>query len=234
MRRRYQRTQYYYIFVFLIVSIGFYNSFFGKSPSILNSNAIVTTHIISLFLWLALFGLQIYYALNGRIDLHKKVGKVSYILVPIIVLSTLFATIYSYRFYIRIMPKPEAVKMLFLNCTGPFVFLYLYTMAMVNKKNAAKHQRYMITTTIPFIGAPVYRINTFFIGFMLSGSLHYGSLLLSFLAADLSLVALIIYDYISGRSYRAYWIALAIFTAQQLAFALYTYSGPWLYLTSFF
>jgi hypothetical protein len=92
----------------------------------------------------------------------------------------------------------------------------------------------MIATTMPFIGAATYRLNTFYIGIQLFGSLHYGSEMISLLVLDLVLVLFIIFDMSRGKTYSAYWVALGIYLVQQAFLWLFTYSKAWIYISSFF
>lgn len=213
---------------------GFYYSFIGSKASFYSSSLPVAVHIVSLLLWCVLFGFQVYYAATGKIDRHRASGKFSYILVPVILISTFIAANQGYAHSLSYLSKPMAVKTVFHNYIGALTFLLFYTMAMLNRHKRPLHLRYMIATTPTFLGAAVYRINYIFIGIPFLGMLHYGSLMCTFITIDTVYIGFIIWDKLHGKSYRAYWLALIVCVTEQVLYFSFTDSAAWMWVVNQF
>jgi hypothetical protein len=132
------------------------------------------------------------------------IGKASYILFPLFFLSFIPREI-------MVLRSDEPVNV-FFPLADSLVLLTLYVLAIVHKKNVAKHMRYMISSALVLLGPTIGRIGPIWFGFSsaLTQYIQYG-ITLSIL------MALIIYD---GRIQKArpYLVASGLFIAHALIF----------------
>jgi len=142
---------------------------------------------------------------------HRVIGKASYFLVPLIVVSIFFIAKELYE--TAPLTQSQKIATLYVPFYQIVDFITLYVLAIYYKKRISYHMRYMIATSLAVYGAALKR---FFINFMgISGP---NAFLYTFIVTDLILLGLIIYDRRHGKSYRPYAISLIILLASQFGF----------------
>jgi hypothetical protein len=197
--------------ILLIVIIGFYKSYFSGFPSFPNIKMIHHVHGGFFLLWMALLFIQPILIARVKIGLHRKLGKLSYILVPLILLSAHFVARNQYLNELQAGTVHSAVAGQMLPFMEMLVFCILYILAILNRRQTDKHMRYMIMTSLLFIVPGMGRI--------LIGSLNFPfttGILCSYLLGDLILAGLIIGDLVNKRPYRAYLVGGAIMVVSQI------------------
>ena len=156
--------------------------------------------------------------------LHRAIGKFSYVLVPVIVISIVFI---AKEAYLKGAAAPDQSKVL-AGLFTPFFqivdFVWLYVLAIINKRNAPAHMRFMITTSLAIMGAGVRRIFNHYLGMTTAHQFIY-----AFLIIDLVLAGLIIYDIRNKKKLKPYLISAAVIVGSQIAF--YTLPGTALWQT---
>lgn len=198
-------------FILLIVFVGFYRSYFSGFPNFPNIKTIHHVHGIFFLLWLVLLFIQPVLISKGMIDLHRKLGKLSYVLVPLILLSAHFVARNQYLGELQAGSRHSAVAGQILPFMEMLVFCSLYLLAIVNRHQTEKHMRYMILTSLIFIVPGMGRI--------LIGMLRFPfttGIFCAYLLGDLILAGLIIGDVLNKRPYRAYLVGGAIMLISQI------------------
>jgi hypothetical protein len=142
---------------------------------------------------------------NKKFALHRTVGKLSYIVFPLLILSF----------------TPQIIKI--LNSDNPrFVFfpgadtvllILFYSLAIYNKKKSPVHMRYMIATALVFLGPTIGRIGPIWFG--LSGVLTQN---IQYSITYSILISLILYDKSKEKNYKPYLVALGCFFLHQIVF----------------
>lgn len=84
--------------------------------------------------------------------LHRKIGKISYVLVPLLLISIFLVGKESYRKEIASLPQNVAIADIALNIPSIIAFAVLYSFAILNKKRPRTHMRYMLATSLLLIG----------------------------------------------------------------------------------
>jgi hypothetical protein len=128
-------------------------------------------------------------AKSGRIEQHRSVGRLSYFLAPIIVVGFILVT---------------NVGQLKHKDTGLFgatffdggLFVVLYILGIINRKNTDFHSRYMILTALPFINPGLGR----FIGPEVSLPVEF-----------LLIIAFLVTAYVKKKPYKPYLVGLGAF-----------------------
>lgn len=174
-------------------------------------------HGIAMVLWCILLIAQAWLIRTGQRKLHRAVGKLSFALVPIIVLTT----VNFIHFRLSDIPVPQlpsaAFYVLALILNALVAFVILYALAIHHRDNAPLHARYMASTIFPLFTPVTDRL----IG------AHWPSLVplvpridgapvlpvVGFILADAILILLVILDWRSKRRLNAFPIALAVLLA---------------------
>jgi hypothetical protein len=104
-------------------------------------------HGLSMALWCAMLVAQASLIRSGNRRLHRKVGRLSYVLVPLMVVSTV--NFISFRLQGVPQPTPFILYFLALIINALVAFLVLYALAMFYRRQPAIHARYMVSTLFP-------------------------------------------------------------------------------------
>jgi len=141
----YYRTILFLVIGLLITSFfGFYNTYFGLFPGFEETSWVVHFHVTSILCWFAMLLTQASLAQKGRIELHRKIGRLSYLLAPLIVLGFALVTNHGQL-------KHKSPDLFGAALFDGSMFILFYALAIINRKNTAYHARYMILSALPFI-----------------------------------------------------------------------------------
>ncbi len=206
----FQKSYLYFIIFFLFMLVGFWLTYFTKIFE--QENYRMHTHGITLILWCLMLIVQPFLIKTKRTKLHRLIGKFSYLLVPLLIFTTL--DLLKYR--LGAVPKLSTMDYFFvaLVVNALIVFVILYALAIYHRKKSTIHARYMISTVFVFFTPITDRII----------HIHFPSLLsympqiegnpiapvAGFLLADLLLLGLCIWDWRSHQRWNVFPFALLI------------------------
>lgn len=213
MEKAYKNVAFFFIIILAFVVWGFYRSYFSLFPSFTGITTAQHFHGIMMLSWFALLIAQPFLIRAKNYELHRKLGKVSYMLVPLLLLSIFLVSKASYIKALGFLSKEQAIGTIALNIPNLFAFATLYTLAMVNKKNPAFHMRYIIGTSLLLIGPGIGRAFIFYGGLPFPVGVEYALYITEIIAAGL-----IVYDYIKKNNVKPYIIILLVITAVHLTF----------------
>jgi hypothetical protein len=108
-------------------------------------------HGLLMMTWIFMLIVQPLLIREGKLSLHKAIGKASYIVVPLLLLSIFMVTKISYDKVISVAPQ-QANSGIALNIPALFAFAVLYGLAIWKKKKSRIHMRYMLGTSLLMIG----------------------------------------------------------------------------------
>src|SRR5688572_27353033 len=77
----------------VIAFAGFFPTYFGRFPRFAGTSAAIHFHAATLVLWIGLAVVQAVLVRRGRTDLHRRVGKIAYLLIPLMFLGFVLAVI---------------------------------------------------------------------------------------------------------------------------------------------
>jgi hypothetical protein len=189
-------------------------------------------------LWIAMLITQPFLIKYKKFHLHRMVGKISYVLVPLVLLSGFLMLRRSYYLLIDDLQLKAAQRLNQLNehqilqyaaSNVAIVIFYLswfalfYSLAINNKRRSATHARYMLATALPLLGPTVDRIVFFY--FKLPSYLPYE--LPSFLIIDIVLAILLWLDYKNKRPTKTLWTCLLIYVIGQVLYFIIPQTGWW-------
>lgn len=152
------------LFIFILGHIGFFKKYIALFPGFENTSIVTHFHATMMFSWLALLVIQPLLILKKNNHLHKILGKITYLIAPLLILSMFLVTNQGYVSKLSKMSIVEANTSLSVNIPDFFAFGLLYLLAIYFKNKPDIHGRYMVTTLFPIIGAALVRIGMRYFG----------------------------------------------------------------------
>lgn len=170
--------------------------------------------------WLVMLVVQPIFIVTGRVRTHKAIGKLAYIIGPLITIYLFLIMKIGYNSNFTESPEIARAVMV-LDFRGFVFFTTLYLLALKFRKNTDYHMRFMIGTGLLMIGPGFGRalINSY--GWSLWDAMIYTDY-----AAIFITLALLVYDVLKKNPIAPYSIVLAILVVEKLLW-YYRLSGPW-------
>lgn len=151
----FNKSGYYFILLLVLAVIGFWESYFSKLFSDISSYT--HFHAITMLLWISILITQPFLIRYKKKDLHRIIGKISYGLVPLLIISLILLahnqiSIQNYGI------SYGRLYVLFLQLSLLVIFVIAYSLAIIYRKSPNHHARYMIGTSLTLIDPAVARI----------------------------------------------------------------------------
>ena len=221
------RAGYWFLAYLLVAILAFWPSYFSRIVA--GPDAFVHLHAAGVILWMLLLVSQPLLIVRGRWQAHRRMGKLSYLLVPWIVIT---ATLLAHSRF-QAMP-PDAFERdghsLYLPFIAIALFLICYGLAMAKRRSAPLHSRYMIGTALPLVDPIVARLlvhTPIAPDAILYPLIGYG-------LTDIALLALIWADRKQRRGREAFFLLLPIFLVAHAGWFTLAQSEPWFTFASWF
>jgi hypothetical protein len=208
MEKTYKYLGYFMLVLIPLIFAGFYKTYIEQIPNFKeNINSYIHIHAFIATIWISMLIAQPFLILNKKFALHRTVGKLSYIVFPLLILSFVPQMI-------RIVHS-ENPENLFYPLADCVLLIVFYSIAIYNRKSSSKHMRYMIATAIVFLGPTIGRIGPIWMGWsgIFTQNVQYGIIYLI-------LLSLILYDKNNRKKYNPYLLAIACFAIHQAVFYL--------------
>lgn len=158
MTNVYRNTAIFIFFILLSVQWGFYQSYTSQFPEFKDATPLIHVHGAFMMTWLLLLIVQPLLIQTGRASLHRSIGKLSWVLGPLIIV-TLF--LMGKTGFARAAEAGVTLQQNFtfivLDMRGFLSFAVFWFLAMHHRKQPDIHMRYMIATGILAIGPGVAR-----------------------------------------------------------------------------
>ena len=154
----FNKADYYFIGFVAIVILGFWKRYFFQLITGTSNNAgYFHFHGIMALLWIAMLIVQPILIRKKKLELHRLIGKLSFIVMPLLIISLLMVT-----HYIGNITNSELT---FIDVTignnvggGIGIILLFYIIAIWNRHNVNIQARAMIATAMPFIDPALARL----------------------------------------------------------------------------
>ncbi len=145
-------------FLFILLQVAFHPGYIRYFPQFQGFSWIHHTHGAIMVSWVIMLVIQPYLIYKGNYKAHRLIGKISYFTAPLVLISMFLATRLNYLTTIDKIPFKDVAHIQALNFITPLIFLLFYSLAMINKKDVFKHQRYMIGTSFIMLTGILSRI----------------------------------------------------------------------------
>ena len=206
MEKSYKSLGYFLLLLVPLTIAGFFKTYINQFPKFNeNINGFIHIHTFIATLWIVLLIVQPFLIVYKKWRLHRNLGKVSYVLFPLLILSFIPQMIK--------VANSDQPKNLFFPLADSTLLILFYTLAIYHKKNSSKHMRYMIAIALVFLGPTFGRIGPILLGW---SSLFTQNIL--YLIVYAVLVSLMVYDKRNGKKYQPYVTATVCFLMHQIVY----------------
>lgn len=210
----------------LAMLVAFWPSYFsrlGSQPS-LHTHA----HGLTMTLWVALLVAQAWLVRSGNRATHRQAGRLSFVLVPALVVAALSFLHYQLRGVAVLDPTVLYFMTLVVNALA--AFLVLYGLAMWYRKEPAVHARFMIATLFPLFTPVTDRLIGRYVPAIVPLVPRIGGSPVvptaGFLLADVMLAALAVWDWRTNRRI-VFPVALAVLVLYHASVLTFHQWGFW-------
>jgi hypothetical protein len=158
------RLIYFFVSILIVTFLGFYKTYLIKFPTF---EGFTNTHHIHGALalsWILMLIIQPILLRYKQLEWHRLVGKISYVLMPILLLSFFFVAKAGYMRNIKILPEANALAELTNGIPDIFYMGLLYALGIIHKKNTPLHLRFMASTGLMILGPGLGRFLIVFCG----------------------------------------------------------------------
>ena len=206
MDKNYKYLSYFLLLLIPLVFAGFFKTYIQPFPNFEEDiNVYIHIHATLAVLWVAILIVQPFLIVNKKTALHKKIGKLTYIIFPLLILSFVPRIIRTYNL-------GEYPNLFFSLADGSLLILF-YSLAVYNKRKTARHMRYMIASALVLLGPTVGRIGPILLGWseLQTQNVQYGIIYTI-------LTGLVLYDLKNKRKYQPYLVAMGAYIIHQIIY----------------
>ncbi len=141
------RLLYFFVAIFIITNLGFYKTYLMYFPKFEGFAWVYHVHGMLAMAWILMLIAQAFLIRAKKYALHRSIGKLSYLVMPLFLISLFYVAKESYLKNIKTIPQADALAHMTNGGTVDIFFLGLiYVLAMVYKKNVGYHLRFMAST----------------------------------------------------------------------------------------
>lgn len=188
-----------------VIITGFFKSFFSKMAE---TDLVHHFHGIASSGWIFLLIIQPFLYSRDKMGAHRKLGKISFLLAPLLVISGLM------MMHLMLSRKdglnPFTYMISFLDVITLTQFIFFYAGAIKHRHNMQLHARYMAGTVLALLPPGLARV-ALLIPVLTNGTRW---LDITFILLELTSIILIIDDKRKGKVYPPYVIAFLFFIFQ--------------------
>ncbi|WP_066531053.1 hypothetical protein [Erythrobacter sp. CCH5-A1] len=212
----YRRAPYLVGFVLLVIVAGFWASYFASGGGV---PLAFHVHAISSMMWLALLIVQQVTIQRRANELHRWLGRASFVLFPFMMLGfMMIINRAAERFLVRADPVIAALGPAFGvgMATALAAYLTLFYLALKHRRNVKLHAGYMLATPLILFESPFSRVMGEFLPWMnVIGSAFPHAILDTIAISDVLVAAFALVLWWRNRKHGAPWLIAAGFVLLQ-------------------
>lgn len=161
MEKKYKFLITFFLAVTLISFAGFYTTYLSKFPRFSEFQNLIHIHFVAFSCWLILIILQPILIMKKKFKLHRTLGKFTYFLAPILVITIILL---SKEQFLRLIKVDEisAQMTLFIALLDILSFSTFYLIAMIKAKNIRWHVAFIIGATLIILNPGMSRLLNYF------------------------------------------------------------------------
>ena len=163
-------------FLFLLIpfiAIGFWPGYWSKLFGDINSSSVIHIHTVLIMAWVVLSLVQPLLILKKKVQWHRLLGKTSYVLMPVILVSGYFLIQERYLRQLEIISKrvasgevqitaeqiySSAAASLRLGLVYFLLLAFLYSLAIIYRKSILYHATFMFGAILTALGPSLDRV----------------------------------------------------------------------------
>ncbi|WP_447637058.1 hypothetical protein [Flavobacterium microcysteis] len=137
----------FFIAVVILSLAGFFNTYIRFFPNLDKFPFIIHIHFLAFVSWFALIVIQPILIRQKNTQLHRKIGKISYFIAPILVITILMLVKNQAQRELPISENDAAIKT-FMGLLDAVSFSVYYIIAMINRRNLRWHVAFLMAATL--------------------------------------------------------------------------------------
>lgn len=191
------------VLLLALAVFGFWKPYFSQLGA---AQGMAHLHAAAMLAWIGMLVAQPLLIRSRRLAWHRRIGRASYVVVPLIVVSALVLA----QLRIRQVPPemlPVQQFILFLGVSMAILFAVVWGLAIRHRRDPALHARYMAGTALALIDPSMARVLIFWIPSVPPPFYQW----ITFGLVYAILLLLIVLDRRSARGRSALWVLLALF-----------------------
>lgn len=217
----YIRISFFFFLIWLVLTWGFYKTYLIFFPSFDGFKPVQHFHGAMMMTWMALLIVQPLLIRAGKLSIHRLIGRLSYVIAPLVVVSMFLITKFGYYKPEPDLSHQEKVGGLALQVMDIVQFVVFYSLAIANRHNTYNHMRYMIGTAIMMIGPGLGRALMIYYHMTFNGGIAFT------FYVEMALAAVFLSgDILRGKSYKANAVILSLILVHFLLWEFRLYQ-PW-------
>lgn len=152
---RFEKSSYFFMGLFVLVFLGFWKSYFSKFFEGSDSfSTYLHLHAVLMLIWVAMLVVQPMLIRKKKMQLHRTIGKVSYVLMPLL----LFTVLMIMNNALKVLPEEKQQFILIIFPFRDFFLLAIaFSLAIIYRRKIQIHARAMIITGIIFVEPALFR-----------------------------------------------------------------------------
>ncbi|HZF93721.1 MAG TPA: hypothetical protein VEZ20_02495 [Allosphingosinicella sp.] len=208
----------------LLSVVAFWPNYVTKLP--FEAELFVHLHAAGVVLWMAMLIAQPWLIGRGKRPLHKKIGRISYVLVPYIVVSSLLL---AHQRTSALAPAQfeEFGHSLYLPFGAVLTFAAAWGLAIAYRREPFLHGRYMVGTVFSLVDPVVARLLMFYTSLKPDDTTY---ALIGFGIADLTILLLLWLDRKEPRGRTAWLVLLPLYLVVHIGWFTLARTDAWLAL----
>lgn len=157
MEKKYKFLIAFFSLVTIVSLAGFYSSYWSKFPRLGEFQNLIHIHFLAFTCWLFLIVIQPVLIMKKKFKLHRQLGRFSYLLAPILVLTIILL---SKEKFIREFSESDssAAMTAFIAFVDISSFSTFYLIAMFKKSNVRWHVAFIIAATLIVLNPGLSRL----------------------------------------------------------------------------
>ena len=210
------------LMVFIIVHIGFQATYIQYFPTFNEFTRLHHIHGALMASWVFLLVLQPVLIYKRKFTAHRFLGKLSYVIAPLMVISMLIIARVSFHKWVGEFGSVEVFSWQSVTWMQLLMFVLFYSLATFYKKDTVRHMRFMIGTAIIMVGPSLSRI----LNEYLDTSLEVDFELIPLYFKTTLAAGLLTSDIIKKKDWMPYSVVLSAFLVADLVYYA-RYSEAW-------
>jgi len=210
------------LLMFILVHVGFQATYFKHFPEFKKFTWIHHVHGALMGSWVLMLVLQPILIYKQKFAAHRFIGKLSYVIAPLMVATMLLVARINYHTGIAQTSSEEIFSRQSNTWMQIFMFVLFYALAISYRKHTDRHMRFMIATAIVMSGPAMSRIIFNYWG---EASVPY-NVIIPFCVKTGLAALLLIADITRKKNWMPYFIVLLAFLLADLVYYA-RYSDAW-------
>jgi len=211
----YNRISLFFVLILAFITWGFYKTYIVFFPGFTGFRFAQHFHGAMMMTWMAFLIVQPLLIRSGKKNIHRMIGKLSYVIAPLLMVSIFLVSRMVYQRQDPPESHEEKIARIALSIPDLVAFGTLYGLAIFNRRITYNHLRYMIGTSLLMIPPGLGRALIIFYHQTLDQAVD----LTNYLAMGIA-AALMINDIVKKRSYIPFAIVFAVVGFTELIWEL--------------